>query len=104
MTDISSVFPGSSTMNEPKFEFAFEVRLQFGHPQVIEHMPSGPAAGACIWGRKSDTMARYKRTADGGPVVDFSEYYFRTTPIFDVEQGKHDWLTAMSSSGSANAP
>lgn len=80
-------------MNEPKFEFAFEVRLQFGHPQVIEHMPSGPAAGACIWGRKSDTMARYKRTADGGPVVDFSEYYFRTTPIFDVEQGKHDWLT-----------
>jgi hypothetical protein len=38
-------------------------------------------------------MARYKRTAEGDPVVDFSEYYFRTTPIFEVEQGKHDWLT-----------
>jgi len=28
----------------------------------------------------------------GGPAVDFSEYYLRAFPTFEVEAGKHDWL------------
>lgn len=145
---MSSVFPGTSTIDEPKFEFAFEARLQFAHTQVIENMPSGAGRGGVylgtgtfegpklkgkivpnsggdnalfrpdgvlgldarymlqeddgtlillynagyIWGRKADTMERYNKIMRGGPVVDFSEYYFRTTPKFEVETGKHDWL------------
>jgi Protein of unknown function (DUF3237) len=46
-----------------------------------------------IWGRKPDTMARYREIMNGGPMVPFSEYYFRTTPTFEVSKGKHDWLT-----------
>jgi hypothetical protein len=28
-----------------------------------------------------------------GPPVDPSEYYLRAFPAFEVEAGKHDWLT-----------
>ena len=32
-----------------------------------------------------------KKMANREP-VDPSEYYMRVAPIFDVEEGKHDWL------------
>ena len=28
----------------------------------------------------------------GGPEVPFEDYYLRTTPTFEVKQGRHDWL------------
>jgi hypothetical protein len=146
---MTAEFAGTSTIMEPKFEFAFEARLQFAQTHVIEDMPSGASRGGVylgtgtfegpklrgkavpnsggdnalfrpdgvlgldarymlqeddgtmillynrgyIWGRKADTMKRYNAIMRGGPVVDFSEYYFRTTPIFEVPKGKHDWLT-----------
>ena len=146
---MTSELAGSSSVLEPKLEFAFEVRLQFAQSVLIEQMPSGAGRGGTylgtgvfegpklkgtavpnsggdnalfrpdgvlgldarymlqeddgtlillynrgyIWGRKPDTMTRYRAIASGGPLVPFSEYYFRTTPIFEVEKGKHDWLT-----------
>ena len=145
---MTAVFDGTSSISEPKFEFAFEVKLQFAKTLMIENTPAGAGRGGTylgtgtfegpnikgiavpnsggdnalfrpdgvlsldarymlqvddgtvillhnrgyIWGRNPDTMTRYKAIAEGGPLVDFSEYYFRTTPIFEVPTGKHDWL------------
>jgi hypothetical protein len=146
---MTAVFDGTSSILEPKFEFAFEVKLQFAKTLLIGDTPLGAGRGGTylgtgtfegpklkgtavpnsggdnalfrpdgvlgldarymlqeedgsvillynrgyIWGRKPDTMTRYKAIAEGGPLVDFSEYYFRTTPMFEVSTGKHDWLT-----------
>jgi hypothetical protein len=47
-----------------------------------------------LWGRNPDTMQRLREMAfAGGPTVDPSEYYLRAAPTFEVETGKHDWLT-----------
>jgi len=47
-----------------------------------------------LWGYKDDTMKRTREMAfEGGPAVDPSEYYLRASPSFEVEAGKHDWLT-----------
>jgi Protein of unknown function (DUF3237) len=47
-----------------------------------------------LWGRQVDTMQRLRAMIfDGGPTVDSSEYYLRAAPSFEVEAGKHDWLT-----------
>ncbi len=46
-----------------------------------------------LWGRRPDTMDRLRKMAfEGGPAVDFSEYYLRAFPTFEVAKGKHDWL------------
>ncbi|MGA3295146.1 MAG: DUF3237 domain-containing protein [Candidatus Acidiferrales bacterium] len=47
-----------------------------------------------LWGYQDDTMQRIREMAfEGGPPVDPSEYYLRAFPSFEVEAGKHDWLT-----------
>jgi hypothetical protein len=47
-----------------------------------------------LWGYKDDTMRRLRDMAfTGGPAVSPAEYYFRTFPSFEVDTGKHDWLT-----------
>lgn len=47
-----------------------------------------------LWGYKPDTMQRLREMIfAGGPYVDPSEYYLRACPSFEVESGKHDWLT-----------
>lgn len=47
-----------------------------------------------LWGYKEDTMKRLRDMVfSGGPAVDPSEYYLRAFPSFEVEAGKHDWLT-----------
>ena len=43
---VPNALPGVSTMEEPKLEFAFEVRLKFTRVQNIEMMPSGAGRGA----------------------------------------------------------
>jgi Protein of unknown function (DUF3237) len=46
-----------------------------------------------LWGRNPDTMQKLRDMAfKGGPIVDPSEYYLRSTPSFEVAAGKHDWL------------
>ena len=46
-----------------------------------------------LWGRHPDTMQKLRDMAfKGGPIVDPSEYYLRSTPSFEVAAGKHDWL------------
>ncbi len=47
-----------------------------------------------LWGRKPDTIDRIRQWIfnDGPPVAD-SEYYLRSSPSFEVQAGKHDWLT-----------
>jgi hypothetical protein len=47
-----------------------------------------------LWGRKPDTMQRLRAMIfEGGAAVDPSEYYLRAAPSFEVQAGKHDWLT-----------
>lgn len=47
-----------------------------------------------LWGYKDDTLDRLRDMGfAGGPAVNPEEYYFRTFPSFEVEAGKHDWLT-----------
>lgn len=46
-----------------------------------------------LWGRRPDVMARLREWIfNGGPPVDHSEYYLRSSPTFEVSAGKHDWL------------
>lgn len=40
------MFPESSTLDNPRLEFAFECRLRFTRVQVISDMPTGAARGA----------------------------------------------------------
>jgi hypothetical protein len=45
-------------------------------------------------GYQDDTMKRLgEMVFSGGPSVDPAEYYLRAFPTFEVETGKHDWLT-----------
>jgi Protein of unknown function (DUF3237) len=47
-----------------------------------------------LWGYQPDTMQRLREMIfSGGPPVSPSEYYLRASPSFEVEAGKHDWLT-----------
>lgn len=47
-----------------------------------------------LWGRKPDTMARVREWIfNGGPPVPEDEYYLRASPSFEVQVGRHDWLT-----------
>ena len=47
-----------------------------------------------LWGYEPGTMQRLREMAfAGGPSVDPSEYYFRACPTFEVQRGRHDWLT-----------
>jgi len=47
MTDqYGTPFSGASLLNEPKMEFAFEVRLKFTRVQNIPEMPTGAGRGA----------------------------------------------------------
>jgi hypothetical protein len=46
-----------------------------------------------IWGRAPGVMTRFRKWAlEGGPPVPHEEYYFRTTPTFEVSAGPYDWL------------
>lgn len=142
-------FP-ASTLDAPRLDFAFEVRIWFTRVHTIPNMPSGAARGAVLidrgefhgprlrgkvlpdsggdyalfrpdntvsfdaryllqeddgtlillrnsgylWGYKPDTMQRLREMIfAGGPPVSPSEYYLRASPSFEVETGKHDWLT-----------
>jgi hypothetical protein len=47
-----------------------------------------------LWGYQDNTMLRLRDMAfAGGPPVAPDEYYLRSFPTFEVEAGKHDWLT-----------
>ena len=47
-----------------------------------------------LWGRKPDAMDRIRQWIfDEGPEVPPEDYYLRARPTFEVQQGKHDWLT-----------
>lgn len=47
-----------------------------------------------LWGRKPDTIDRIREWIfNEGPAVPEQEYYLRACPSFEVETGKHDWLT-----------
>ena len=46
-----------------------------------------------LWGRAPDTMKKLRDWAfAGGPAVEHGEYYLRSSPTFEVQTGKHDWL------------
>jgi len=46
-----------------------------------------------LWGRTPDVMPRMRAWVfDGGPEVDFGDYYLRSFPTFEVGKGRHDWL------------
>lgn len=46
-----------------------------------------------LWGRKPDTMKKLREWAfAGGLPVPHGEYYLRSSPTFEVQTGKHDWL------------
>ena len=46
-----------------------------------------------LWGRKPDTMEKLRGWIfSGGPPVPHEEYYLRSSPTFEVQTGKHDWL------------
>lgn len=150
MNETTSLGFPASTLDAPKLNFAFEVRIWFERVQTIPNMPSGAARGAVyvdrgefsgprlkgkvvpnsggdyalfrpdntvqfdarymleeddgtlillqnrgyLWGYKPDTMQRLREMIfAGGPAVEPSEYYLRAAPSFEVEAGKHDWLT-----------
>ena len=47
-----------------------------------------------LWGRHDDTIAKIQEWIfNDGPPVPEEEYYLRAFPTFEVERGKHDWLT-----------
>lgn len=47
-----------------------------------------------LWGRKPDTIDRIREWIfNNGPLVPEAEYYLRSSPTFEVQTGKHDWLT-----------
>jgi hypothetical protein len=47
-----------------------------------------------LWGRQPDTMDRIRQWIfDDGPPVPEQEYYLRVSPTFEVQAGRHDWLT-----------
>ncbi len=47
-----------------------------------------------LWGRKPDTMQRLRDWAfNNGEPVAHEDYYLRSSPTFECEVGKHDWLT-----------
>lgn len=47
-----------------------------------------------LWGRKPDTMERVREWIfHNGPPVPKDEYYLRASPTFEVQAGRHDWLT-----------
>lgn len=46
-----------------------------------------------MWGKNADTMTKLRSYIfEGGPEVPHNEYYLRSTPSFEVEKGKYDWL------------
>ena len=46
-----------------------------------------------LWGRTPDVIPRIQDWMfRGGPPVPHSEFYLRSSPTFEVETGRHDWL------------
>ena len=46
-----------------------------------------------LWGRTPDVIPRIQDWMfRGGPKVDHSEFYLRSSPTFEVAAGPHDWL------------
>ncbi|MBC2667878.1 DUF3237 domain-containing protein [Novosphingobium piscinae] len=44
-------------------------------------------------GRAPDVIPRIQKWMfENGPPVPFEDYYLRTTPTFEVEEGRYDWL------------
>lgn len=130
-------------MQQPKLEFAMDIRLTLGPKLALGPLPKGgdryyvEILGGTFEGPKLkgkvlrgggdwphirpdgvfDFDARYILQEDDGTLiylmnrgfrwgppdvmarmarrepVDPAEYYMRTSPIFDVPTGKHDWLT-----------
>ena len=54
----------------PKLVFVFEIERKFARHDTIARMPSG----------------RH------GPEVPFEEFYLRSSPSFETEEGPHAWL------------
>jgi hypothetical protein len=47
-----------------------------------------------LWGRTPDVIPRMQDFMfRGGPAVPHHEFYLRSSPVFEVAKGRHDWLT-----------
>jgi hypothetical protein len=93
-----------STPDNPRLEFALEIRLRFqpDKPLALDarYLPQEKDGTLIllqnkgfIWRRHDDTLQKlYDYAFNEGPGVPHQEYYFRTVPTFEVPAGRHDWL------------